>query len=77
MGIAKEIIKTFLRLTDTPSSFSGQELKVLAVNSAEDALEFVSAGVLNLDGGNADSNYTSTSGIDGGSGCHNRIRSVA
>lgn len=31
----------FLNLTDTPSSYSGQAGKVPAVNSAEDALEFV------------------------------------
>lgn len=65
MGIAKEIIKTFLRLTDTPSSFSGQESKVLAVNSAENAVEFIS-GIINFDGGNASSNFISSSGIDGG-----------
>lgn len=32
---------TFLDLTDTPSSFSGEALKVLQVNAGETALEFV------------------------------------
>jgi len=33
---------TFLGLTDTPSSYSGQGLKVVRVNVAENALEFAS-----------------------------------
>lgn len=36
---------TFLGLTDTPNSFSGQAAKFLSVNQAESALEFIS-GVL-------------------------------
>lgn len=36
-------VKTFLGLTDTPSSYSGQAGKVAAVNSGEAALEFISA----------------------------------
>lgn len=35
---------TFLGLTDSPSSFTGQDGKVAAVNAAEDALEFVTGG---------------------------------
>ena len=35
-------IDTFLKLSDTPSSFSGQSSKILSVNSTENALEFVS-----------------------------------
>lgn len=35
---------TFTALTDTPSSFSGQSLKVVRVNSGETALEFATAG---------------------------------
>lgn len=35
---------TFLGLGDTPSSYSGQQGKVVAVNAAQDALEFISAG---------------------------------
>lgn len=33
--------KTFLQLTDTPASYSGQATKALAVNSGETAVEFV------------------------------------
>lgn len=32
---------TFLELTDTPAAYTGQQGKVLAVNSTEDALEFI------------------------------------
>lgn len=35
---------TFLGLSDTPSSYTGQQGKVVAVNSAQNALEFISAG---------------------------------
>lgn len=35
---------TFLGLSDTPSSYAGQQGKVVAVNSAQNALEFISAG---------------------------------
>ena len=35
---------TFLSLSDTPSSYTGQQGKVVAVNSAQNALEFISAG---------------------------------
>ena len=34
-------VSTFLGLTDTPSSFAGQALKVLQVNAGETALDFV------------------------------------
>lgn len=36
---------TFIELTDTPGSFSGQSFKTVRVNSAGDATEFVDAGV--------------------------------
>lgn len=36
--------KTFLGLTDVPSSFTGEGLKIVRVNAAETALEFVTAG---------------------------------
>lgn len=36
-----EATDTFLELTDTPSSYSGQAGKIVAVNGAENALEFV------------------------------------
>jgi len=38
-------VKQFVKLTDTPSSYSGQAGKVVAVNSAEDALEFTTITV--------------------------------
>jgi len=39
---------TFLGLTDTPDSYANQARKVVAVNEAEDALEFVQAIGLNV-----------------------------
>jgi hypothetical protein len=40
---------TFLGLTDTPAAYTGQTLKVVRVNAAEDALEFVAAPSLSGD----------------------------
>lgn len=41
--ITATAVATFLGLTDTPGSFSGQAGKVAAVNGTEDALEFITA----------------------------------
>jgi hypothetical protein len=38
---------TFIGLSDTPASYSGQAGKIAAVNSGEDALEFISSGAAN------------------------------
>jgi len=40
------ITGTFLSLTDSPSSYSGQANKLAAVNSGETAIEFISSGGL-------------------------------
>jgi len=52
---------TFLGLTDTPASYAGQTGKVVAVNGAETALEFIAAagggavdGVEDAEGGDGD-----------------------
>ncbi len=37
-------VRNFLGLTDTPNSYSGQSGKVVAVNGAENALEFITGG---------------------------------
>lgn len=42
-GGGTSVIAEFINLVDTPSSYSGQSGKVVAVNSGENALEFVSA----------------------------------
>lgn len=41
--ITSTTVATFLGLTDTPGSFSGQAGKVAVVNGTEDALEFITA----------------------------------
>lgn len=41
MSLLVKAKTTFLGLTDTPDSFSGETLKVLRVNAGEDALELV------------------------------------
>ena len=41
---AEHLMSNFLGLSDTPSSYTGQQGKVVAVNSAQNALEFISAG---------------------------------
>lgn len=42
------LVKTFLDLTDTPASYSGEAGKTVVVNSGETALEFVNATFLRL-----------------------------
>jgi len=46
-----ELVTTVLGLTDTPASFTSQKGKFLAVNSAENALEFTDTFSGNIDGG--------------------------
>ena len=46
-----ELVTTLLGLTDTPASFTSQKGKFLAVNSAENALEFTDTFSGNIDGG--------------------------
>ena len=45
-GLGMSSASTFLELTDTPSSFSGEGGKHAVVNSAEDAIEFVDVASL-------------------------------
>lgn len=42
------VIRRFINLTDTPSTYSGQGGKVVAVNSGATALEFISGGTGDL-----------------------------
>nr|BDD43903.1 hypothetical protein 1 [bacterium] len=42
---------SFINLPDTPSSFTGQAGKIVAVNSAGNALEFIETIVSDIDGG--------------------------
>ena len=59
---------TFLGLTDTPASYSGQAGKIVAVNSGETALEFINKGSSYIDqsGGTSDT-YGVLSGTINGS----------
>lgn len=66
MGVSRVSTTTFTGLTDTPAAYTGKAKKVLVVNNAEDTIEFIAAGSLNLDGGHASTNYSGTSAIDGG-----------
>ena len=52
---------TFLGLTDTPSSYSGQGLKFLGVNSGENGISFVSQTSSTVDGGTTDIDFGSDS----------------
>lgn len=63
LRFTKVSIGAFLDLDDTPSSFSGQSGKVPAVNSTEDALEFVAAGASDFTSlTDTPSNYTGSTG---------------
>lgn len=62
-------VSTFLKLQDTPSSYTDQGGKVVVVNSGEDALEFISKLSLAtdmdeiLDGGDSLCGVTDTSAV--------------
>jgi hypothetical protein len=57
---------TFIALTDTPTTYSGYAGYVVAVNSGENAVEFVAPGSYNVDGGFANSVYGGIPALDGG-----------
>lgn len=60
-------VDTFLELTDTPASYTGETLKVLRVNAGETAVEFVGFATTYLDdtagGTNAEVAKASTSNV--------------
>ncbi len=58
---------TFLELTDTPSSYSGQALKIAQVNAGETALEFITNQIGDVvgPGSSADGSVVTFSGVTG------------
>lgn len=48
LAYVTDIVTTFIGLTDTPASYSGQAGKILKVNATPDALEFLSFALSNL-----------------------------
>jgi hypothetical protein len=60
-------VGTFIDLTDTPADYTSSAGYVVAVNSAEDGVEFVAPGSYNIDGGFANSVYGGVPAMDGGS----------